>query len=218
MINEIYNENKVYFDNEFKNIFSELNCFKNDGVVMNDYAILILWTKEDWLNYIPLIDNLSFRNFKYIYVEIVTLLLNEKLFKMKNAIDIDVYKIRLWQQKIDIINSNNRVKISTTPFHLLSSVDLLKLDFSCIDCKEGDVCMLSNMQLGECSKILKCDCSCRLHLCAKHHPYIFDIRYNQLGLSDRYILRDGRIICNLFILQRVNEFERLRDRDDIYLF
>lgn len=192
-----YNENKEEYDVLYKQYFKNVN---GKGF---EFSPVLSWRKSDWLIFIPYISYAFFGSFFDVYKEILKILIDSRLFVFSNLYDWEYYQFRVWLKTHRHVFKNNYLAVE--PFHMsfnLSdnySKDCLTVPYISHECNLKDV------GCGSCVKKMKCLPTMSIHLCKFHHDYLMDIENNNLGLSQVFVLNDGRCIHHLGYIRKLNE-------------
>ncbi len=213
-INE--NSESVEYEKLFDEYFDDVNVTD-----VGQFKIVILWSVEDWVLFLPYIAAPIYRDNLNIYVQLLQCVVEKNILKIDNEFDYHYLCMRWWlegvrplQTSLKSVMQRSKLSQSPVPFH----IDVLKnkdanLLYTCISCELNLCCQLNEMNLNKCSdmgvgkKGKHCFPGAGIHLCSKHAGYILDIGRNRYGINEIYKLGDGRTVLSLPVLKRIKDLK-----------
>ena len=198
-----YQENKESYDDIFKKCMDGLG-----DIDEKKYGQLILWTLEDWVDFIPYFTRMGYGNSLDCYRRIAKRIISKDILKRKH--DYDYYWLCLkWWTEAQIPDLrwiyNGMVLDRDEPFHA-SAVQrgMDDLESACVHCLAKCPCQLQDRRMGPCGKkMTKCFPGAGLHLCSTHGAFVVTEKKNIAGLSEVYALNDERTVRCLPVLWRL---------------
>lgn len=204
---KLSNYNKMLDEERDKclNIFNKIYTGSKDiDHSFNKYfASIIFWDYDDWYQMLPFIGDIRYVRFRLLYQDILSEIMNRNLITKNCSIYVKEC-LSLWCKSV-IPDEDSIISVYYDLISDRSLQDQVYLNnkiwiTSCIYCNLKTRCMLGDTGLGSCSKLMRCNLETGIHLCGNHYKFIFDKKYNRLGLSDLFLLNDGRYVRNMYML------------------
>lgn len=161
------------------------------------------WYLTDWAFFIPVLSSPKYLATAPLYKQFLSLLLETRFYDDDIPLSWELEACKAWSRsppptEETLFLPDTREEEETAHFYvdILSGHGPKRLDASfCTYCEYKTPCFLAG--LGACSQGARCNVHFGVHLCKRHGLQIEDVKYCLLGTTDRFRLRDGRVLPHI---------------------